>query len=271
MPYHLGGGEADYNMVLGDGVQVNDAGGAYDFSDLTTDNIERIEIIRGPQSALYGSNAIGSVIQIFTRRGQGTPQGNLSLSGGNFNTFEGHGGVTGGIERFGGSLGVGYVSTSGFLPINNAYTNFTISSGLDYQPIEALKLAFSARFTDSFFEIPMEGAGDRLTPLDPDQFSERQRLILSLQTTHAITPPGGSRSCCWGIIASTFNSLTTITVRPTQCPDLSFLGWQVRTRHSKMSGRCEACGCSSRLTTCWIRTMSRCTAFRNPDSMCGAV
>jgi vitamin B12 transporter len=46
------GGEADYNMVLVDGVPVNDAGGAYDFSDLTTDNIERIEIIRGPQSAL---------------------------------------------------------------------------------------------------------------------------------------------------------------------------------------------------------------------------
>ena len=83
------GGNANFNLVLIDGVPVNDAGGAYDFSDLTTDNIERIEIIRGPQSALYGSNAIGSVIQIFTRRGRGPLQSEVSLAGGNFNTFEG--------------------------------------------------------------------------------------------------------------------------------------------------------------------------------------
>ena len=181
------GGEADYNMVLVDGVPVNDAGGAYDFSDLTTDNIERIEVIRGPQSALYGSNAIGSVIQIFTRRGRGPTQGDLSLTGGSFNTFEGRGAVSGGTERFGGSLGIGYVSTSGFFPINNSYRDFTISSALDYQPIEALKLAFSARYSDSHVEFPTEAAGDRLSPLDPTQYSDRERLVLSLRTTHAIT------------------------------------------------------------------------------------
>ena len=65
------GGNANFNMVLIDGVPVNDAAGAYDFSDLTADNIARIEIIRGSQSALYGSNAIGSVIQMFTHRGRG--------------------------------------------------------------------------------------------------------------------------------------------------------------------------------------------------------
>jgi vitamin B12 transporter len=182
------GGNSNFNLVLIDGVPVNDAGGAYDFSDLTTDNIERIEIIRGPQSALYGSNAIGSVIQIFTRRGHGPLQSEVSLAGGNFNTFEGRGAMTGGTERFGGSLGIGYVSTTGFLPINNDYHDFTVSSGLDYQPIEVLKLAFSARYSDSHFAFPTESAGDRLSPLDPDQFQDRQRLLLSLRGTHAITP-----------------------------------------------------------------------------------
>jgi vitamin B12 transporter len=164
------GGNANFDMVLVDGVPVNNAGGGYDFSDLTTDNIERIEVIRGPQSALYGSNAIGSVIQIFTRRGRGPLQTDVSLAGGSFNTFEGRGVVSGGSERFGGSLGVGYVSTTGFLPVNNDYNDLTVSSGLDYQPIEALKLAFSARYSDSHFEFPTESAGDRLSPLDPDQF-----------------------------------------------------------------------------------------------------
>ena len=182
------GGNANFNLVLIDGVPVNDAGGAYDFSDLTTDNIERIEIIRGPQSALYGSNAIGSVIQIFTRRGQGPLQSEVSLAGGNYNTFEGRAGATGGTERFGGSLGLGYVSTMGFLPINNDFNNFTVSSGLDYRPIEVLKLAFSARYSDSHFEFPTESAGDRLSPLDPDQFQDHQRLLVTLRTTHTVTP-----------------------------------------------------------------------------------
>jgi vitamin B12 transporter len=181
------GGNSNFSLVLIGGVPVNDAGGAYDFSDLTTDNIERIEVIRGPQSALYGSNAIGAVIQIFTRRGRGPLQGDVSLTAGTFNTYEGHGTISGGTERFGGSLGVGYVSTSGFLPINNDYRDFSISSGLDYQPIETLKMAFNARYSDSHFEFPTGSGGDRLSPLDPNQFQDRQRLVLSLRTTHAIT------------------------------------------------------------------------------------
>jgi vitamin B12 transporter len=181
------GGNPNFNLVLVDGVPVNNAGGDYDFSNLTTDNIERIEVIRGPQSALYGSNAIGSVIQIFTRRGRGPLQGEASVTAGTFNTYEGHGTVSGGTQTFGGSLGLGYVTTSGFLPINNDYRDFTVSSGLDYQPLEALKMAFSARYSDSHFGFPTESAGDRLSPLDPDQFQERQRLVLSLRTTHAIT------------------------------------------------------------------------------------
>ena len=63
------GGESDYVKVLVDGVPVNQPGGFYDFGSLTTDNVERIEILRGPGSVLYGSDAIAGVVQIVTRQG----------------------------------------------------------------------------------------------------------------------------------------------------------------------------------------------------------
>ena len=79
---YLRGGEDNFTLVLIDGVQVNEAGGFYDFSTITTENIERIEIIRGPQSALYGSDAIGGVIHIITRQGKGKPSVSFSTAHG---------------------------------------------------------------------------------------------------------------------------------------------------------------------------------------------
>ncbi|HWF83337.1 MAG TPA: TonB-dependent receptor plug domain-containing protein, partial [Vicinamibacterales bacterium] len=62
------GGESNYNKVLLDGIPLNEPGGTFNFSNLTTDNIERIEIVRGAQSALFGSDAMSSVVQLFTKR-----------------------------------------------------------------------------------------------------------------------------------------------------------------------------------------------------------
>jgi len=74
------GGESDYNHVLIDGVRVNDNGGYFDFDKVSAAEIDRVEVVRGAQSALYGSDAIGSVIQIFTKRGQqGAPRFEVSL------------------------------------------------------------------------------------------------------------------------------------------------------------------------------------------------
>lgn len=85
------GGESDFNQVLIDGVKVNESGGAFDFSDLTTDGLDRIEIVRGPHSALYGSDAVTSVVQVFTRRGEGPLSARLGFAGGEFETYEGGG------------------------------------------------------------------------------------------------------------------------------------------------------------------------------------
>ncbi len=79
------GGESDYTLVFLDGIQLNAFGGGFDFAHLSTANIDRIEVVRGPQSALYGSNAIGAVVRIVTRTG-GPVRGDATLEGGSFGT-----------------------------------------------------------------------------------------------------------------------------------------------------------------------------------------
>jgi outer membrane cobalamin receptor len=80
------GGESDFTLVFVDGVQANVFGGGFDFAHLPTTNIERIEVVRGPQSALFGANAIGSVVRIVTRRG-GPLAVDGALDGGSFDTM----------------------------------------------------------------------------------------------------------------------------------------------------------------------------------------
>ncbi len=82
------GGESDYVKVLVDGIPLNQPGGTYDFASLTTDNVERIEILRGPGSVLYGSDAIAGVVQIITRGGQGGLALDAAGSGGTFGSAE---------------------------------------------------------------------------------------------------------------------------------------------------------------------------------------
>src|SRR4051812_28299999 len=84
----LRGGESRYTKVLIDGVPVNAPGGSFDFSHLTTDNIDRIEIVRGPASVLYGADAVTGVVQIFTRHGASAPSASLSARGGTYRTLD---------------------------------------------------------------------------------------------------------------------------------------------------------------------------------------
>jgi outer membrane cobalamin receptor len=79
------GGESNYTLALIDGVPVNAFGGDFDFGQIATINVDRIEIVRGPQSALFGSNAIGAVVRVVTRRG-GAPSGQIHVEGGHLDT-----------------------------------------------------------------------------------------------------------------------------------------------------------------------------------------
>lgn len=186
------GGNSNFNLVLIDGVKVNDAGGFYNFGDLSTDNIERIEIVRGPHSALYGSDAMGSVVQIFTKRGKGTPRVETSFAGGNLKTFEEKLNLSGGTGHFDYSLALGRSDTDGSLPINNHFGETTVSWRGGFVLDKVLDLSLTGRYTDNHLNFPTETGGDRPFNqrgiLDPNQSSDQQRLVLSGKASHSLTP-----------------------------------------------------------------------------------
>ena len=92
------GGESDYNLVLIDGVRANLSGGQFDFSRIAASEIDRVEVVRGAQSSLWGSDAMGAVVQVFTKRAGQTdaPAAAGSIEGGSFKTWRGDFRVTGG-------------------------------------------------------------------------------------------------------------------------------------------------------------------------------
>jgi vitamin B12 transporter len=109
------GTESDHVLVLIDGIKVGSAtSGTTPFEGLPMSQVERIEIVRGPRSSLYGSEAIGGVIQIFTRRGGGELRPSLSLGGGSYATVSADAALAGGGDRAWFSLRGNDLHTDGF-------------------------------------------------------------------------------------------------------------------------------------------------------------
>src|SRR5262249_45539057 len=113
-------GESNYNKVLLDGVPINEPGGTFNFSSLTTANLDRVEIVRGAQSALFGSDAMSSVIQLVTKRGtlDAQPHGSATFEGGGYDTLRGGAEVRGGGRKFDYSFYGGGLGTDNRFPNN---------------------------------------------------------------------------------------------------------------------------------------------------------
>jgi vitamin B12 transporter len=120
-------GESNYTKVLLDGIPLNEPGGAFNLSNITTENLERVEFLRGANSALYGSDAMTGVIQLITRRGtRAKPEGRLAFEGGSFSTARGSAGVSAKAGRFDYSADVTGFTTDNEAP-NNEFRNTTVS------------------------------------------------------------------------------------------------------------------------------------------------
>lgn len=109
------GAEGNHTLVLIDGIEANDTfNGEFDFADLSADDVESIEVIRGGYSGLYGSGAVGGVVNIITRGGKGPLTFQGRVEGGSFGTFDTHAKVSGGNDQVWGSVSIGRFKTQGF-------------------------------------------------------------------------------------------------------------------------------------------------------------
>lgn len=150
----LRGAGSQHTKVLIDGIPANDPSApnrAFDFGNLSVDNIERVEIIRGPQSVLYGSDAIGGVINIITKKGSGPMTGRVGAQGGAYGTANTAGNLSGSRGSVYYSTGGSYYRTTGFSAAASGtepdgFLLGTFSSRVGWQPSENVNLDFVVRY-----------------------------------------------------------------------------------------------------------------------------
>ena len=150
----LNGGNSNFTKVLIDGAPINPPGAAVDFSDITLDNIDKVEIVRGAESAIYGTDAVDGVIQLFTHRGSTRiPQFSVYADGGSFSTGRGGAQISGLLGKFDYSAAASYLQTGGQGP-NDAFLNRTLSANFGYSISDTDQLRLTVRNTDSDAGIP---------------------------------------------------------------------------------------------------------------------
>ena len=192
----LRGGESDYVKVLLDGVPLNQPGGAYSFAHLTTDDIERIEVVRGPVSVLYGSDAVAGVVQIFTRTGPGggVPRLDAEAGAGSHGTSRVAATVTGGTARLAYSLGFSRFAADGLFPVNSDYSNSTVAARLRVVPDARTDAAVTVRQADGVFHYPTNGAGQIV---DANQFATDRGPAVSLDLGRRMSDRLEVRALVW--------------------------------------------------------------------------
>ena len=154
------GGESDFVRVLVDGVPLNAPGGGVDLATLNTADVERIEIVRGPASVLYGSDAVTGVVQVFTRSAARGLRWDATAQGGSFGARGWSARAARGGDRAGLSLGWSHFADDGIYAFNNGYRNDVLTGALTLLPDARTSARLTARYTSDVYHYPTDGSGN---------------------------------------------------------------------------------------------------------------
>ena len=177
------GGQSNYTKVLVDGVPLNDPGGALDLGLLTLDDVERIEVVRGPTSVLYGSDAVAGVVQIFTRHGASSPHASLDARGGTYASYDVDATVDAPIGGGRASFGAGHHTTKGFYDFNSRYRNDVGNASVTLAPWTGAELVGTGRYNDAIAHFPTDFTG---APVDPNAYRLEKRTLLGAELRQQI-------------------------------------------------------------------------------------
>jgi vitamin B12 transporter len=240
------GTDSNHTKVLIDGIDVSDPStpsGSFDFSQIPTWGIERIEVLRGPQSGLYGSDAIGGVVNIATKQGSGPPQFNAMTEGGSFGTFNQAAGVSGSQGRANYNLDLIHlrstdvpVTPGNLLPpgqarIDDFGSNKTVSGKAGVDLTDNFSVSLVGRYIDSLYRTtsdtfsvpPFTGVpeGTQSPTQEHAFFTRGEAKLLSFD---------GALENKFGVAYSHYNRSTT-DIDPTNVPstlsgDRTKFNWQ---------------------------------------------
>lgn len=194
---HIRGAEAEYTQIIYDGVKMVDAAsvaGGFDFGTLVMGDIERIEVLQGPQSSLYGSDAIGGVISIFSKQPRKPLEANLNLEAGSLNTFLGRAGVSGYINNLTYSLAGLYLQTDNISNTNewlggvekDGYTNIGFSGRVKYDLTENLSLDIRGLYSKADNSLDSSSWAPPYLPIDSGltSLTTQNSLYIGLNTNN---------------------------------------------------------------------------------------
>jgi len=172
------GGESNYNKVIVDGVTVNEPGGTFDFGTLSLAQGDRMEFVRGAQSTLYGSDAMTSVVQVWTREGSTqVPELRFGADAGNLGTESGHAALSGANGRFDYNVFGDQFNTEGS-GVNDAYSDSLEGANVGAKLSDRVSVRTRFRHSNSHTGVPGEWSFNGYDPLVPSNGTSEPSLPL---------------------------------------------------------------------------------------------